>query len=96
MTRLFIGKRALLPECPQNDQQLVGLFLQSRLRINCVDCLDRTNAVQTIVGLHIVLPRMLQSLNVTTKNQQMLITRFVDSLRQDLLKIQQILMQYSK
>ncbi|TGZ64557.1 hypothetical protein CRM22_006317 [Opisthorchis felineus] len=52
------------------------------LRINCVDCLDRTNAVQTIVGLHIVLPRMLQSLNVTTKNQQMLITRFVDSLRQ--------------
>ncbi|KAF5404150.1 Phosphatidylinositol-bisphosphatase [Paragonimus heterotremus] len=52
------------------------------LRINCVDCLDRTNAVQTLVGVQLILPRMLNSLNVDIRNQQFIVNRFVDGLRQ--------------
>ncbi|KAA0189144.1 SYNJ1 protein [Fasciolopsis buskii] len=52
------------------------------LRINCVDCLDRTNAVQTLVGLQIVLPRMLACFEMVNRGLSLPAFRFVDSLRQ--------------
>ncbi|CAL8096097.1 unnamed protein product [Calicophoron daubneyi] len=52
------------------------------LRVNCVDCLDRTNAVQTWVSLNLMLPRMLESLKLSGKSQQILLARFADGLRQ--------------
>ncbi|KAH8871194.1 Synaptojanin-1 [Schistosoma japonicum] len=52
------------------------------LRINCVDCLDRTNAIQTLVGVQLILPKMLMSLGVNVKDQHIVVNRFVDGLRQ--------------
>ncbi|THD20455.1 Synaptojanin-1 [Fasciola hepatica] len=52
------------------------------LRINCVDCLDRTNAVETLVGLQVVLPRMLACFEMVNKGQSLPAFRFTDSLRQ--------------
>ncbi|KAK4470475.1 hypothetical protein MN116_006026 [Schistosoma mekongi] len=52
------------------------------LRINCVDCLDRTNAIQTLVGVQLILPKMLMSLGVNVKEQYNVVNRFVDGLRQ--------------
>ncbi|CAH8519627.1 unnamed protein product [Schistosoma turkestanicum] len=62
-----------------NGQQ-VELCQTGVLRINCVDCLDRTNAIETLVGVQIILPKMLMSLGV--KDQQTVINRFVDGLKQ--------------
>nr|CAH8853508.1 unnamed protein product [Trichobilharzia regenti] len=64
-----------------NGQQ-VELCQSGALRINCVDCLDRTNAIQTLVGVQLILPKMLNSLGLNVNDQSVLLNRFVDSLRQ--------------
>lgn len=45
-------------------------------RVNCVDCLDRTNCVQSFLGLEI-LEKQLESLNLTDK--QTTLTRFTET-----------------
>ncbi|CAH8588579.1 unnamed protein product [Schistosoma rodhaini] len=64
-----------------NGQQ-VELCQTGVLRINCVDCLDRTNAIETLVGVQIILPKMLMSLGVNVKDQHNVINRFVDGIKQ--------------
>ncbi|CAH8574963.1 unnamed protein product [Heterobilharzia americana] len=64
-----------------NGQQ-VELWQSGALRINCVDCLDRTNAIETLVGVQLILPKMLNSLGINVNEQPVLVNRFVDGLRQ--------------
>ncbi|UYV85112.1 SYNJ1 [Cordylochernes scorpioides] len=62
----------------END---VVLQLQTgTFRTNCLDCLDRTNAVQTFIGLEI-LPQQLSALGLTEK-QKSIITRFEETFKQ--------------
>ncbi|KAK7099032.1 synaptojanin-1-like [Littorina saxatilis] len=49
------------------------------IRSNCLDCLDRTNAVQTMIGLEI-LPKMLECLGLASKPQ--MVGRFEEVYRQ--------------
>ncbi|CAH8535168.1 unnamed protein product [Dicrocoelium dendriticum] len=51
-----------------------------KLRINCVDCLDRTNSVQTLVGVQLALPKMLATLDSSLESHRVLTNRFVDAL----------------
>ncbi|VDQ04583.1 unnamed protein product [Trichobilharzia regenti] len=44
--------------------------------------MDRTNAIQTLVGVQLILPKMLNSLGLNVNDQSVLLNRFVDSLRQ--------------
>ncbi|XP_013782623.1 synaptojanin-1-like [Limulus polyphemus] len=55
-------------------QRQTGTF-----RTNCLDCLDRTNAVQTFIALEI-LPKQLESLGLIDKPQ--IVNRFVEVFRQ--------------
>ncbi|KAK3104004.1 hypothetical protein FSP39_023595 [Pinctada imbricata] len=57
----------------QSDQYQTGT-----IRTNCLDCLDRTNAVQSMLGLE-MLPKQLQALGLTDKPQK---TRFTDIYKQ--------------
>lgn len=49
------------------------------IRTNCLDCLDRTNAVQTMIGLEI-LPKLLECLGLASKPQ--MVGRFEEVYRQ--------------
>nr|KAG5702900.1 hypothetical protein BaRGS_034673 [Batillaria attramentaria] len=49
------------------------------MRTNCLDCLDRTNAVQTMIGLE-MLPRQLECLGLAAKPQ--MVSRFEEVYRQ--------------
>ncbi|KAL8579225.1 hypothetical protein ACOMHN_010809 [Nucella lapillus] len=49
------------------------------MRTNCLDCLDRTNAVQTMIGMEI-LPRQLEVLGLASKAQ--MVGRFEEVYRQ--------------
>uniref|UniRef100_A0A4W3IK78 Synaptojanin-1 n=1 Tax=Callorhinchus milii TaxID=7868 RepID=A0A4W3IK78_CALMI len=48
------------------------------IRTNCLDCLDRTNSVQTFIGLE-MLPKQLESLGLAEKQQ--MVTRFQEVFR---------------
>lgn len=54
-------------------------FQSGTMRTNCLDCLDRTNAVQSMLGLE-MLPRQLESLGLAEKQQ--MVSRFLDIYRQ--------------
>nr|XP_022328766.1 synaptojanin-1-like isoform X2 [Crassostrea virginica] len=54
-------------------------FQSGTMRTNCLDCLDRTNAVQALLGLE-MLPRQLESLGLAEKQQ--MVSRFLDIYRQ--------------
>lgn len=41
------------------------------VRTNCVDCLDRTNAAQSVIAKEAVLPEILQSLNIALNAHQL-------------------------
>lgn len=49
------------------------------MRANCLDCLDRTNAVQTFFGLHL-LPQLLSAVGLSTKSS--MLSRFEQLLSQ--------------
>ncbi|XP_061177920.1 synaptojanin-1-like [Saccostrea echinata] len=54
-------------------------FQSGTMRSNCLDCLDRTNAVQSMLGME-MLPRQLESLGLAEKQQ--MVSRFLDIYRQ--------------
>ncbi|PAA75701.1 hypothetical protein BOX15_Mlig000919g5, partial [Macrostomum lignano] len=65
---------------PENDQLRRQHSSQTGVvRTNCVDCLDRTNAVQTVFGIELMLHNQLESLGLSSEQ---LAKRFSDAFRE--------------
>uniref|UniRef100_A0A1B6C9Y5 phosphoinositide 5-phosphatase n=1 Tax=Clastoptera arizonana TaxID=38151 RepID=A0A1B6C9Y5_9HEMI len=63
--------------CSKSDEVISEQ--KGTLRTNCLDCLDRTNCVQTFIGLQILM-KQLQLLNLSEKQQT--VSRFEEVFRQ--------------
>ncbi|XP_069133360.1 synaptojanin-1-like isoform X2 [Argopecten irradians] len=57
----------------------VQRYQSGTVRTNCLDCLDRTNAVQTMLALE-MLPKQLESLGLANKPQ--MVSRFIEIYKQ--------------
>ncbi|XP_021342465.1 synaptojanin-1-like isoform X1 [Mizuhopecten yessoensis] len=74
-----IGKHSVNFDFFYSQGSDVQKFQSGTVRTNCLDCLDRTNAVQTMLALE-MLPKQLDSLGLANKPQ--MVSRFIEIYKQ--------------